>query len=309
MRANYNPLISAYESNYSDILEIIGIEPEIATEANGSTEIDASSAVTDTVTSDEKSSLDKSKLINRVIEKVKALIKKIGEMFEALKRKLSNRLKLMMETDKGFHSMYYKRKSMIKPYKHVRVITYQYVDQVLDQPMEKLFDEIRMCFDKLRVVTGTSNNSSRVTEIIDSPQGKIIEVLLEPYSKDSDAPMTSVQQFVRYIVNRYRGEKKEVLFQDTQIPQLEVHSSSTQIAAKCNSYLKQAQESYNRVKVLEYQIKRSETNPDAIKLVASNASKAATLYNIYTALINAYYELKLEQCLNYRIVLKKFYQF
>ena len=309
MKANYNSLLYVYESNCEDILRITTDGLDIATEADTPTEVDASAAVRDTVQSEEKAAVDKTNLINKVIERVKALIKKIGEICNALKLKLSNRLRLMIETDKGFHRMYYKRKSMIKPYKSVQVITYQYIDQVLDQPMDKLLNEVKVCLEKLRAVEGTSNNSSRITEIIDAPQGKMIEVLFEPYTKNSDTPVTTVQEFVKYIVERYRGEKKQIVFQDTQIQQIESYSSSTGIATKSNAYLKQAQEAYNKVKVLEFQIKRSETNTKVINLVAANASKAATLYNTYSALIDAYYELKLEQCLNYRIVLKKFYQF
>lgn len=310
MKANYNSLLQTYESNYEDILRIATDGLEIATEADSTpTEINASSVVKDTVSSDEKSAMNKTNLITKVIERVKEFIKKIAEMCDTLKRKMSNRLRLMMETDKGFQRMYYKRKSMIKPYKSVQVITYQYVDQVLDQPMDKLLNEVSLCLEKLRAIEGTSNNSSRITEIIDAPQGKMIEILFEPYTKQAETPVTNVQEFIRYIVERYRGEKKEIVFQDTQLQQIESHSSSASIAAKSNAYLKQAQEAYNKIKVLEYQIKRSETDTKIINLVATNASKAAILYNAYSALINAYYELKLEQCLNYRIILKKFYQF
>lgn len=313
MKADYNSLIYAYESNNIDILNIISGEFDSAMEADASTpdEINASKVVSDTVKSDESKAIDKTKLINKVVERVKALIKKIGDMFDALKRKMANRIRLLNETDRGFYKLYNKRKSMVKPYQNIRVVSYQYNNQVLDRPIEKLMSETIMCLDKLRAVEGTTNSNARISEILTAPQGKIVEVLLEPYvdsaSKDKVA---SINDFVRYLVEKYRGEKKELVYRDTQLAEIEANALSTKdLSSKCNTYLRNAQEAYNKLKSLEYQISRNTTDDKVVKLVTANAAKAATLYNAYSALIHAYYELKLEQSLNYRIILKKFYQF
>ena len=314
MKADYNSLIYTYESNNVDILNIISDSFSVAMEAEGNNtpdEVNASKAVSDTVKSDEAKGIDKTKLINKVVERVKALIKKIGEIFDGLRRKLLNRLRLLNETDKGFYKLYYKRKSMVKPYQNIRVVSYQYNNQVLDRPIEKLMQETTMCLDKLRAIEGTTNGSSRISDILNAPQGKIIEVLLDPYiDGDSKGNITSVNDFIKYLVEKYRGEKKELVYRDTQLPQIEANALSTKdLANRCNGYIKSAQEAYNKLKVLEYQISRNSTDDKVVKLITANAAKAATLYNAYSALIHAYYELKLEQSLNYRIILKKFYQF
>lgn len=313
MKADYNSVIYAYESNNVDILNIIADSFDVAMEADSNTpdEVNASKAVSDTVKSDERKAIDKTTLINKVVERVKALIKKIGDMFEALRRKLSNRLRLLGETDKGFAKLYYKQKSMIKPYKTIKVVSYAYINQVLDAPIDKLLRETSMCLDKLRAIEGTTNGSSRISDILNAPQGKIIEVLLEPYvDGNSKGTISSINDFIKYLVEKYRGEKKELVYHDTQLPQIESIALSTKdLSAKCNTYLKSAQEAYNKLKVLEYQVSRNSTDEKVIKLVTANAAKAATLYNAFSALIHSYYELKLEQSLNYRIILKKFYQF
>lgn len=312
MRADYNSLIYAYESNNLAILDIMSDELEVATEADEQTpaELNAENATRDTVSTDENKQVTKTVLINKVIERVKAFIRKIGEIFEGLKRKLSNRLRTLAETDKGFYSLYYKRKSMVKPYQKVRVISYQYNNSAMDQPIEKIMNETVRCLEKLRAIEGTSNGDSRISEIINANQGNVIEVLLAPYAKDSDIPVTSVPEFIRYIVSKFRGEKKELVYSDTQLNNIEANALSTkELASKCNGYLNAAQQAFNKIKGLEYQINRSSADPKVANLVATNAAKAATLYNAYSALINAYYELKLEQSLNYRIILKKFYQF
>ena len=313
MKAEYNSLIYAYESNNVDILNIIGSEFDIATEAESKTpdEINGAKAVSDTVKSDEAKAIDKTKLINKTIERVKALIKKIGEIFNSLQRKLLNRLRLLGETDKGFFTLYKKRKAMIKPYQTIKVISYQYNNQVLDQPIEKMLTEIVTCIDKMRATEGTVNSSARISDILNASQGNVIEVLLDPYlTGGSDIKPTNISEFVKYLVSKYRGDKKELVYRDSQIPQIEANALSTkELASKCNGYLKKAQEAYNKIKTLEYQVSRNSSDDKVVKLVTANAAKAATLYNAYSALLHAYYELKLEQSLNYRAILKKFYQF
>lgn len=313
MKADYNSVIYAFESNNTEILSIMADEFDVALEADANTpdEVNAEKAVSDTVKSDDEKAVNKTLLINKIVERVKALIRKIGEIFQSLSRKLTNRLRLLGQTDKGFSKLYYKRKSMIKPYKSVQVISYAYVNQVLDRPMEKIIQETLMCLDKLRAVEGTTNSNSRVSEIINAPQGKIIEVLLEPYvDSQSKGNVATVKDFIRYMVEKYRGDKKEIIYHDTQIPQIESNALSTKaLATWCNKYIISAKEAYTKLKTLEYQVSRNSTDEKVVKLVTSNAGKAATLYNGLSALIHAYYELKLEQSLNYRIILRKFYQF
>ena len=199
---------------------------------------------------------------------------------------------------------------MVKPYESVQVISYQYNDAILDMPIQKLMDETVLCLDKLRAVKGTVNSSARISDILNAPQGKIIEELLSPYVKDSDIPVTTVDGYIKYVVKNYRGEKKELIYRDTQLAQIEKYAMSTQeISSRSNKYLTKAKDAYSKLKDLEHQISRNSNNDEVAKLVASNAAKAAVLYNAFSALIHAYYELKLEESLNYRIILRKFYQF
>ena len=306
MKAEYNSLIYSYESQYEDIMRIFS-EPAFEAESD---EINASAAVRDTVKSDESNAIQKTNNLNKAIERVKALIKKVMDIFSLLKRKLENRLRLLIETDKGFYTMYRKRKAMVKPHDNVSVVTYQYVDQILDRSISTLMKEIITCLDKLRTIEGTSNSNSRISEILEAPQGKTIEVLLKPHVKDNPDAATSIPAFIKHIVTKYRGEKREFLYEATKIPDIESRALSTkQLSSQCNAYLRSAQQAQNKIKELEYQIRRNSNNQEVIRLVTSNVSKASILYNAYSTLISAYYELKLEQSLNYRIILKKFYQF
>ena len=330
MKAEYNSLLYTYESFEDDINSImmdIALEAEepqgasqstttrtvstnVSNRSNSNDITKASAATRDTVKSDESKAIKKTNTINKVIERVKALIKKIGEIFDSLTRKLKNRLRLMMETDRQFVAMYNKRKSMVKPHDSITVVSYQYINRVLDQPFDKLMKEIIQCMETLRAVDGTRNSNQRVSDIINSTQGNMIKTLLEPYVRDAKEEISSVQLFVRYIVERYRGDKKEFVYTTSQLPNIERMALNTRdITNKCNQLLRSAQDAYNKLKTLEFQVRRNSQDDKVIELVGTNAAKAATLYNTYSTLVHSYYELKLEQALNYRVILKRFYQF
>ena len=310
MKAEYNSTIYAYESNTVEILNIIAEGFEVATEAEEPAELNASNAVKDTVSSEENSKVKATVKINKVAQRIRELIKKIGEILSALKLKMQNRLRTLLETDKGFYKLYYKRKSMIKPYKNVRVISYKYNNAAIEQPMYKVFGEILLCLDKLRAVEGTTNMNQRISAILESGNGKIIETLLEPYVKSSEIPVRTIPDFIKYLVQQFRGEKQELVYSDTQLGAIEANALSTKdISDKCNKYLKDAQSAYDKIRTLEYQIGKSASDEKVISLISANAAKASILYNAYSALVSALYELKVEESLNYRIILKKFYQF
>ncbi len=332
LRAEYNSLIYAYESNHQDILNIYNGGLIIANEANtinngssnsasstasvaGTTATktadkvnDASSAVSDTVKSTENKTIDTVSVFKKVSERVKELIKKIGEMLSSLMRKVQNRLRLLNETDKGFFNMYYKRKSMVKPYKAVKVITYTYNNSILSNTLERLVPEINLCLKKFKLMEGTTNNNGRVSDIISSNSKEMLEKLYEPYCKGTK--VSNTQEFIKYIVSQFRGEKKELVYKESDLPKIEQYALSTkQISTKCNNYIKIAQESYNEIKAIEYVVGKNSKDTKVLQLISNNTMKAATLYNALTTIIKAYYELCLEQSLNYRIILKKFYQF
>lgn len=309
MKANYNTPLIAYESFQNDIYSIL---MNIATEGD-ETSIQKNAATKTTSNSDPSNAnqaIANTNLVTRISEIVKKLMQKIGEILEALKRKLSNRIRLLKETDKGFYNLYYRRKSMIKPYPNIRKTTYQYIDQLLENPMQRLMGDVNNCLLALSKIDSEPNYSQRVSDILEAPQGKMIQILFEPYTKNSDIEIDTVAKFAKYIIELYRGEKKEIVINSSRLPEIERMAMSTRdLESRCNSYLSQANSTYNRIKLLPSQIIRVNKDPKMLNLISANVSKAAELYNAYSTLVHIYYEAKLEQSLNYRLLLKAFYQF
>jgi hypothetical protein len=294
MKADYSSVIVAYESFQNSIYDVL---TDIALEA-------------DEMVNPPEEIPDKPQpgFFNKVMDFIRALIHKIGEIFENLRRKLGTRLRLLMETDKGFFSVYNKRKAAIKPYPNIRVVNYKYVDQVLDHPVGMILKDINESLRALKTTEEVPNVSDRISEIINASKTSIVEKLIEPHIEGAE--IKTIPQFMKYLIEKYRGEKAEYVYNQSQLAQIEKMAMSTSdLNRRCNEYIRRANTMYNELKLFQSQASRANSDTKTLNLIASNAAKAAELYNIYSSIINFYYEAKLEQSLNSRALLKKFYQF
>lgn len=339
MKAEYNSLLYAYESNYNEILSILNYD--IALEAEGGPTTPQSSNPAPTSTSSTASTGNKapgadrqsaqtannSKLAtsntsknpsqaesqvnkianaNKIRDKIRKLLEQIGQIIRNFSLKLQNRIRLLNQTDKGFAKMYYSRKAMVKPYEQTKVISYAYNNSFIDSIINKLMGEISSSLDKLRLA-GTSNASGRISEIVSANQSEIIKVLISPYVKNDS--IDTIPRFTKYITDNFRGEKKELVYRAAQLPLIEKYALSTKdVITRCEVYQKSVTASYNRIKNIEYQIRRSD-DTQLQNMMVQNITKATLLFNAYTTILHLYFELKLEESLNYRELLKRFYQF
>lgn len=274
---------------------------------------DASKAAQNTARNDQKNANNNGKnpgKFQEVLQKVREFLQKMKAILDNLSRKLQNRIRICAQTDKGFINLYRKRKAMIKPHESVRVISYQYRNNLLEEPMKKIMGEVTQCLNVLKVTDGATNSNGRISEILQAPQGKMIETLFAPYTKNAkNGPVKSVPEFVRYLVDSYRGEKQEFVYKASQVSEIEKNAMSMgDIRGRCNAYMQAAEASFNQIKSLESQVNRNQTDEKVLQLIAENSRKAATLYNAYSALVSAYFEVRLEQSLNYRVILRKMYE-
>ena len=339
MKADLNEVIYSYESNLKDIYQII--YDDIALEATDTgrttttvttqtTSTNSTNGVTQTTsknttvsqnmnntsakntTSTKEVKPDTNEKPNnfyKIAEKIKQLLEKIKAVLQQLSIRLNNRARTLMTTDKGFFKTYYSRKSMVKPQQAVRVESYAYNDQVLEVPIIKLMKEIITSIDKLCMIEGTSNNSERISAIVTSPQGSLLQTLFAPYS-ENNANINTTDKFLVYLTKKFRGDKKVLTYTQNQLPIIEKMSlSSTALSKKCQLLLRNVQASYNKMKGIEYRVRRDANNKKVNEMAVQNLAKASILYNTYSTLMHGYFELKLEQILNYRQILKRFYQF
>jgi len=187
-------------------------------------------------------------------------------------------------------------------------VNYSYINDKLEGPFNSIMKDVQMTLMTLSYTNGPENANSRISDIIQADQGKMIETLLQPYTRNSQEPVTTAPAFIKYIVGEYRGEKQERTYRFSDIPAIEKNAMRTsEIKNRCTAFTNEAQRLYGRVRNLERELTPN-TDPKVITQVKENARKATVLYNVYISLIKSYFELRLEQSMNYRLILARFYQ-
>ena len=120
----------------------------------------------------------------------------------------------------------------------------------------------------------------------------------------------SPNKFFTFIRDQFRGESKEILYRREQLPAIIKLSQDYQaLSAKLGKEHANANRELNRIKALETKMLYNGNNADKAKLCNDLVKVATKVRNFYQSFISYYMELKLEQILSYRAIVKRFYQF
>lgn len=316
MKVNYNVIIESYVRANEDILKY---SMDIATEADTPENIasgaqkeakseERQSETVDTTNQDNQIS-PSPKAKQNIIQRIHKLIEKIAELIRQASIKIMNRLKLKLESDKAFFTTLHKRRGMVKPLQNFKAITYQYNEQYLDSTMKGIMNLCNQVITKLANPSITSANTD-VDSIIESDQGSIVANILRNFGTDKNRNTEyDLTSFTREMIDTYRGEKKEKMWNESTIPSLmNAAKSSQDLANNCNEIINKCKNTLNGMKRMESQARTTNNTEDLNKLVSS-VSKATSIYNLLLSITKMYHELKLESSLSARMLLKKFYQF
>lgn len=316
MRVNYNVIIESYIRTNEDILQY---SMDIATEAESSENIasgaqrEAKSEIKQsdsTDTTDQDNQISPSPKVKQgIIQRIHKLIEKISDIIQQASIKIMNRLKLKLESDKSFFTTLNKRGSTTKPLQNFKAITYQYNEQYLESTMKGITNLCNQVITKLANPSMTSSNKD-AESIAESDQGSIAASILRNYGTDKNRDTEyDITSFSREMIDTYRGEKKEQMWDESKIATLMVAAKSTQaLANRCNQIINKCKTTLNEMKRMESNARTSNNSEELNKLVSSVA-KATSVYNLLLSLTKMYHELKLESSLSARMLLKKFYQF
>lgn len=298
MRAEYSYIFEAYFQNEHDMDSILYMDIAVeADQQNGTAEVG-------TVNGEENTK--KLNIVSKLVQKITDII---GQFIQ----KVSSRLKLFLETDKGFTDKYLKQKSIAKPLQNVKVMSYTYNANVLNQIMTKITADISHALTSLATYaqTGAQNFSARDREILGEGAKLNYAGLFGAYTKDPN--VTSPADFVKWTITKFRGEKKNIMYNVSQIATIEqLARNSKELRVLSSDHITKARLLLNRIKAFTDRAKRlaraQGIGKEGIQQLLDNVNKATKLFNIYASICNAYYEMQLEMTLNYRVILKKFYQ-
>lgn len=321
MKVDYKVILESYEAANRDFLNDcaeIAMEAETlntttatrSSNAPNSTENQVNGNTTQTVDTTKQNSIQPSiKTKNNLINRIRETIRKLIDKIQQASIKIMNRLKLMLESDKAFFTTLSKRRASVKPLKNFKAITYTYDPEYLDNLINNISSLSLMCINQLNNFTGSSSNS-KVKQIIESDPSAVSNVLLSFFTKNKNLEGgPDVQSFTREMIDTYRGKKEEKLWSQSHIPELmRVAQGSNSLTTKCNELINKCKNSVNKLKLIEARA-RAQNTTEGITNISRRVTKATSIYNTLLTLSRMYFELKLEEALSARMLLKKFYQF
>lgn len=302
VRVNYNAILQAYESINTEIDTEFG-DWGIATEA--STEDMLQGTVTNG--NDQTNSNDSAKAdsINpaaksKFVQALKRIIEKIGNLIEMAKRKINNNMKLMWQTDRGFRSALLNAQKTTQPLKGFNALTYQYNEGYLERTLQSLMQGFMTEFDRI-------GNTNLIGEDAEADSIDYETCLKNVFSKvTSDQDIQTVEAMTREMVDKYRGEKQEMTFSQSQIPALQQIVAKGSSSSAFQNYMDPIEKRYNNLKAKASRFQQVNSNAD-MKRVSSLMNCTTKLYNAALTFSKVYYELKVERYLSAREALKKFY--
>ena len=268
-----------------------------------------------------KQRLKNSEELKRSVEKVRELLNNMYNIIDSLKRKLNNRIELLKEDESSFDNLLSKKVQSGPVSNTIEVITFSYNNNLLENSVRGLEKDIDECLRSLAFVS--SNNmerSGRLGNILNAPGGQLTSVLFAPYTQHgANVKVNTAQEYVNYLINNYRGEKREYTYTADQIEKIKQNASkASDIERRMNLFISNIENSFNQFKNFDRKMSEvynsitanvniNENNKKEQSMYVENANKANILYNVYSSIISTYYELRLEQSLNYRAILKRFY--
>lgn len=300
MKVNYNIILRAYESSINEIDEIM-TENSIAMEASTEDMMTGAAPNGQDQTNNETSPAVTAGQKSKIVQMVQKIIDKIKVFIERAKMHIANKMKLLYETDRGYMKNLERAKGTAKPLKGFKAIVYTYDNTYLESTMAKV---LRGFIDEAKEIS-TKNYTESADEPVPSGDEVISKVLGE-VAKNKDG--ITVQSFSRELIDTVRGEKKEGLFNQSQIPVLE--RTVTQGASKSAfaDYMAEIDRSGQALESKKAQLSRVDSQEE-IQKITKAMSTISQCYSAATTLCKIYYELKVEQYLSAREVLRQFYQF
>lgn len=312
MKVDYKGILESYERANQELLELC-YEPALEADSNTlnttnavSKEINNSPTdVTTKTTQLEPGSKQKTNIIQRI----KKIIDKVVEFVRTAFTKIINRLRLLVESDKGFYKNLHEKMAMQKPLQNFKAITYNYDEKYLESTMKGIKDLTFGAITALANPMATVSNS-KIKQIIECDNSTIVANLLSNYTKDkSREGGHDVQSFTREMIDTYRGEKKERMWNASQIQSLiSLSKRSNELGSECQQLENKFKTTINEMKRMESKARQLNTTEELNKLTQATM-KASSLYNAFLGITRVYFELRLESALSARYLLKKFYTF
>lgn len=242
---------------------------------------------------------------NGFVEKVKRIIDRFLQLIDTMILKIKNSFQKVYLTDKGFHKDVEEWRKTYKPITSVKLIVYQYDNQQLDSIFNHLKASLTNYMNAYH--PGKDNDTNN---ILNYTTDQILQDLINRAGLKNDDDVTDGTTFLNEIKKEFRNKKVENTFVGASVEKyISIVEQYPTTKTLLNNELARMKQKLVQFKNQSNIIANKTDIPDEIKKKMNiQLSKLYFVYNFYAAFIRMYFELKVEEALMYRIIVRRLYQ-
>lgn len=283
------------------------IAPYIYANENKRIELYFSSAAMEADASDDgmNDEASKQKRSTDFIEKVKAVIALLKNILEKIIVKLKNGFKSLWETSHGFEMELRKAEAGTRPKDAINVITFQYVDQILETSLSKLENAVNKILES--IISQSNDDTSDPENPLNMDNDKLIGYVLKNSGFSSE--VVDEPSLFHYLRQSFRGNKTQKIIKKASI---EYYTNVVRGTKKFTTILTgKLNDLSNKTNSIESKLRvasgSANISDDSKRKMISQMKNISVLYNLYSTVVHSIFELRTEEVMAARIILKKFY--
>lgn len=249
-------------------------------------------------------------MIDKMLKVIQNMIDRIIGLIQNSFLKFKNFLMKVAQSKNGFEKEFRKAFKDHEPLEAIKLITYDYHPELLEKELKSVTHTI----DKM--VSGAMSNSSytalgdaNTANDMDRDSSELYQMIFKQLNCPSE--VKDLSTYFLYVKNKYRTNKKEVLFKSSQTQEY------YQITKQNDRLMKTIEQSQaamsSKIATLKSNlmntIKNRQSRPEVKKRAVKQCKNATHLMNFYVRFVDIYMQLNLERLFTYRTVLKKLYSF
>lgn len=313
MKPNYYSILNEY-MDACNIYESYAMEADAATGSGGDSG-PADNAAYKGNTRNQNSNNDSLNDTNTLGKMNKSLSTMIANLVDKCKAainaallRMQNRLKLLLETDKGYTRNLRERQIAVKPVQNLQITTYQYNNTALKLIQTKITAEYNKVLQYFVNIVAHPTEE-KVKDIDTTNPQAYINIMIQNATGNKE--LKSVNDFFNYVKDKFRGKKVTYVYSAKQLPQIVKLSEDTSaynaLYNKCKMDGKKVLTNLDTlVKKFKYQ---NPDNKEMYKKLVSAVNLMSQVNTFYNAFLRYLSELYIERTMSYRAICKKFYQF
>lgn len=239
---------------------------------------------------------------------IEKLIKNLRGIIERCTYTITAAIRKVLLSDKAFDKKLREAMHKNKPLESIKVISYQYNDSFLEGEAQKVISACTSLLSEVKASPADLKNPDKIT--IDSTKD-IEKDLMQRLRIPAGENTSSLNSYFLYLKKGFHAEKKEIQISssDTQKYQ-NISANYRNIENLINSKTSNMNQQLERAKsIIQRTIDNREVSAELKRRAVKQLQNLGQVFNFYTMFLKMYSQLKIEETMAARTILKKIYQF